>query len=31
MTIPGFVLAAIFSGIAISQLYIILEFLKTDC
>tara|TARA_R110001592_G_scaffold5683_10_gene31209 strand:- start:168 stop:1016 length:849 start_codon:yes stop_codon:yes gene_type:complete len=31
MIIPGFILAAILSGIAISQLYIILEFLKTDC
>lgn len=31
MTIPGFILASIFSGIAISQIYIILEFLKTDC
>jgi len=31
MIIPGFILAAILSGIAISQLYIILEYLKTDC
>ena len=31
MTIPSFVLTAILSGIAISQLYVILEFLKTDC
>ena len=31
LTLPGFVLAALFSGIAISQLYIILEYLKTDC
>jgi len=31
MILPGFILAAILSGIAISQLYIILEYLKTDC
>ena len=31
LTLPGFILAALFSGIAISQLYIILEYLKTDC
>ena len=31
MTIPGFILISIFSGIAISQIYIILEYLKTDC
>ena len=31
MIVPGFILAAILSGIAISQLYIILEHLKTDC
>ena len=31
MTIPSFILTAILSGIAISQLYVILEFLKTDC
>tara|TARA_B110000977_G_scaffold39621_1_gene53182 strand:+ start:2391 stop:3119 length:729 start_codon:yes stop_codon:yes gene_type:complete len=30
MILPGFILAAIFSGIAISQLYIILEYLRTD-
>ena len=28
MTLPGFILAAILSGVAISQLYIILEYLK---
>jgi hypothetical protein len=31
MIVPGFILAAILSGISISQLYIILEYLKTDC
>jgi hypothetical protein len=31
MILPGFILAAILSGVAISQLYIILEFLRTDC
>ena len=31
MTIPGFILAFLVSGIAISQLYVILEYLKTDC
>lgn len=31
MIVPGFILAAILSGIAIGQLYIILERLKTDC
>lgn len=31
MVLPGFILAAILSGISISQLYIILEYLKTDC
>ena len=31
MTVPGFILAFLVSGIAISQLYIILEYLKTDC
>ena len=31
MTIPGFVLAFLVSGIAISQLYVILEYLRTDC
>jgi len=31
MILPGFILAAILSGISISQLYIILEYLKTDC
>jgi hypothetical protein len=31
MILPGFILAAIISGVAISQLYIILEFLRTDC
>lgn len=31
MTILGFILISIFSGIAISQLYVILEYLKTDC
>ena len=31
MIVPGFILAAILSGIAISQLYVILEHLKTDC
>ena len=29
--VPGFILAAILSTIAISQMYVILEFLKTDC
>jgi len=29
--LPGFILAFLLSGIAISQIYIILEFLKTDC
>ena len=29
--IPGFILAAILCTIAISQMYVILEFLKTDC
>ena len=29
--VPGFILAAILSGVAISQMYVILEFLKTDC
>jgi len=31
MILPGFILAALISGVAISQLYIILEFLRTDC
>ena len=31
LILPGFILAAILSSLAISQLYIILEFLKTDC
>ena len=31
MILPGFIIAAILSGIAISQLYVILEYLKTDC
>jgi len=31
MILPGFIIAAILSGIAISQLYIILEYLRTDC
>ena len=31
MILPGFILAALLSGVAISQLYIILEFLRTDC
>ena len=31
MILPGFIIAAILSGVAISQLYIILEYLKTDC
>tara|TARA_B100001250_G_scaffold322071_1_gene285256 strand:+ start:32 stop:805 length:774 start_codon:yes stop_codon:yes gene_type:complete len=31
MILPGFILAAILSGVAISQLYIILEYLRTDC
>ena len=31
MTVPGFILASILSGIAISQLYVILEYLRTDC
>ena len=31
MTLPGFILAAIISGVAISQLYVILEYLRTDC
>jgi hypothetical protein len=31
MILPGFILAAIISGVAISQLYIILEYLRTDC
>ena len=31
MIVPGFILAAIISGIAISQLYVILEYLRTDC
>jgi len=31
MVLPGFILAAILSGISISQLYVILEYLKTDC
>ena len=29
--VPGFILAAIIGGIAISQMYVILEYLKTDC
>lgn len=29
--VPGFILASIISGIAISQMFIILEYLKTDC
>ena len=29
--VPGFILAAILSTVAISQMYVILEFLKTDC
>ena len=29
--VPGFVLAAILSSIAISQMFIILEYLRTDC
>ena len=29
--VPGFVLAAILSSVAISQMYVILEYLKTDC
>ena len=29
--VPGFVLAAILSSIAISQMFVILEYLKTDC
>lgn len=29
--VPGFILAAILCTIAISQMYVILEFLKTDC
>ena len=29
--VPGFILAAIVGGIAISQMFIILEYLKTDC
>ena len=29
--VPGFILAAILSGVAISQMYVILEYLKTDC
>jgi hypothetical protein len=31
MVLPGFILASILSGIAISQLYVILEYLRTDC
>ena len=31
MVLPGFILAALLSGISISQLYVILEYLKTDC
>ena len=31
MILPGFIIAAILSGIAISQLYVILEYLRTDC
>lgn len=31
MILPGFILASILSGISISQLYIILEYLRTDC
>ena len=31
MILPGFIIAAILSGVAISQLYVILEYLKTDC
>jgi hypothetical protein len=31
MVLPGFILAALLSGISISQLYIILEYLRTDC
>lgn len=31
MILPGFILAAMLSGVAISQLYIILEYLRTDC
>ena len=31
LILPGFILAAILSSLAISQLYVILEFLKTDC
>ena len=29
--VPGFILAAILSSVAISQMYVILEYLKTDC
>jgi hypothetical protein len=29
--VAGFILAAILSGVAISQMYVILEYLKTDC
>lgn len=29
--VPGFILAAILSTVAISQMYVILEYLKTDC
>ena len=29
--VPGFILAAIVGGIAISQMFVILEYLKTDC
>jgi len=31
MTVPGFILAFLLTSIAISQLYVILEFLRTDC
>ena len=31
MILPGFILASILSGVSISQLYIILEYLRTDC
>ena len=31
LVVPGFILAALLSGVAISQLYFILEFLRTDC
>ena len=31
MILPGFILASLLSGVAISQLYVILEYLRTDC